>query len=63
VVNISRFNSSSRSATFAVITFQILDWAQGGDYKLNFIGVGLTNENFEDILGIQLKGASLKVKT
>jgi hypothetical protein len=50
------------TASFAVIVFQILDRAQGGDYELSFAGVGLANENFEDILEITLKGASIKVK-
>jgi len=51
------------TGTFAVITFQMLDWAQGGNYELSFTGVGFTNEDFEDIVGIQLKGANIKIRT
>lgn len=51
------------AATFAVVTFQVLNSAQGGDYELTLAGVGLANENFEDIQDIRVKGASIKVKT
>jgi hypothetical protein len=50
-------------APFAVITFQILKSAQPGDYNLSFTGVGLANENFEDIRDIQVTGAGIKIKT
>ena len=48
-------------ATLAIITFQILNSAQPGDYELSFTSVGLANENFEDIPNIQVKGASIKI--
>jgi hypothetical protein len=51
------------AATFAIITFQILNSAQGGDYELTLTGVGAANENFEDIKDIRVKGASVRVKT
>lgn len=51
------------AATFAVITFQVLNSAEGGDYELSPTGVGLANENFEDIQDIRITGASVRVKT
>ena len=48
-------------ATLAIITFQILNSAQPGDYELSFTSVGLANENFEAIPNIQVKGASIKI--
>lgn len=49
------------AATFAVITFQVLNSAQPGDYELSFSSVGLANEKFEGIEDIRVKGASVKV--
>jgi len=49
--------------SFAVITFQVLNSAQPGDYELSFTGVGLANENFESIQDIRVKGASVKIKS
>jgi hypothetical protein len=50
------------AATFAVITFQILNSAQGGDYELTLDGAGVANENFEEIQDIRAIGASVRVK-
>lgn len=51
------------AATFATITFLILESAKAGDYELSCTGVGLANENFEDIPSIKVKRASVKVRT
>jgi len=51
------------AVTFAIITFQILNSAQGGDYELTLTGVGAANENFEDIKDIRITEASVRVKT
>jgi hypothetical protein len=63
LARIGETTAPTSGATFAVITFQILNSAEPGDYKLGFTGVGLANENFEDISGIRVKGASVKIKT
>jgi hypothetical protein len=61
LARIGETTAPTSGATFAVITFQILNSAQPGDYKLGFTGVGLASENFEDISGIRVKGASIKI--
>lgn len=49
------------AATFAVITFQVLNSAQPGDYELSFTSVGLANEKLEDVQDFRVKGASVKI--
>jgi hypothetical protein len=63
LARIGETTAPTSDATLAVITLQILNSAQPGDYELSFTSVGLANENFEDIPNIQVKGASIKIKT
>lgn len=63
LARIGETDAPTPAATFAVITFQILQWAKAGDYELNFPSVGFADEKFEDIPDVQLKGASLKIKS
>jgi hypothetical protein len=49
------------AATFAVITFQVLNSAQPGDCELSFTSVGLANEKLEGIEDIRVKGTSVKI--
>lgn len=51
------------ASAFAIVTFQVLEAAKAGDYELTFSSVGLADENFEDIPGVRVKGASVKIKT
>ena len=61
LARIGETTAPTSDTTFAVITLQILNSAQPGDYELSFTSVGLANENFEDIPNIQVKGASIKI--
>ena len=63
LARIGETTAPTSAAAFAIITFQIVNSAQPGEYKLGFTGVGLANENFEDIPDIQVKEASIKIKT
>ena len=63
LARIGETTAPTSGATFAVITFQILNSAQPGDYELTFSSVGFANENFEDIPDIQVKETSIKIKT
>ena len=49
------------AATFAVITFQVLNSAQPGDCELSFTSVGLANEKLDGIEDIRVKGTSVKI--
>lgn len=61
LARIGETEAPTRAATFAVITFQVLQWAKAGDYELDFSSAGFADEKFEDIPDIQLKGASVKI--
>lgn len=63
LARIGETKAPTTAANFAIITFQILNSAQGGDYGLTLAGIGLANENFEDIQDIRVKVASVRVKT
>jgi len=63
LARIGETTAPTSGATLAIITFQILNSAQHGDYELSFTSAGLANENFEDIPDIQVQGASVKIKT
>ena len=63
LARIGKTETPTPTASFAVITFQVLNSAQASDYELSFTSVGLANENFESIQDIRVKGASVKIET
>lgn len=63
LARIGETTAPTPASAFAIVTFQVLEAAKAGDYELTFSGVGLANENFEDIPGVRVKGASIKIKT
>ena len=46
---------------FAILKFKVLESAKSGTYELNLSKVDLADEEFEDIVGIEAEGASIKV--
>ena len=46
---------------FAILKFKVLESAESGTYELNLSKVGLADEEFEDIVGIEAEGASIEV--
>lgn len=63
LARVGKTTSPTQPATFAIIKFQILESAEALNvlvFKLN--RVGLADENFEDISGIEINaGASIKI--
>ena len=48
--------------TFMVVDFEVLDTAEIGTYHLQLVKVGLADEEFEDIEGLNIQGASVEIK-
>lgn len=51
----------SPPGVFAIIKLKALEVAKSGTYELTLTKVGLADEDFEDIMGIKVQGASIKV--
>lgn len=45
----------------ATVKFKILDSATSGTYELKLTEIGLADENFQDITGFTVQGASIKI--
>jgi hypothetical protein len=61
LARIGETTAPTSGAAFAIVTFQILNSAQPGDYELELTKVGLANENFGDIGDFTIQGASVKI--
>jgi len=61
LARIGETKAPTQAAAFAVISFQVLESAPTGDYQLTLTAIGLANEDFEDITGVKVEGASIKI--
>jgi len=61
LARIGETEAPTEAATFAEITFRVLQWAEAGSYELDLSSAGFADEEFEDIPDIELKGTSIKI--
>lgn len=47
----------------AMLTLKVLDSAKSGTYELGLSKVGLSDENFEDIAGLEFQGTQVKISS
>lgn len=49
------------SGDFAIIEFEVSSNAERGNYEIKILKVGLADENFQDILGIETRGGTVAI--
>jgi hypothetical protein len=51
----------SPPGVLATVEFRVLDSAASGSYEIELTSVGLADENFQDITGFNIQGATIKI--